>query len=266
LDTAYWTGLNHFVIWGSIVFYFAFTFAFYMPVFEYAYQGVARNLMSTAVFWFTMLLTVTILLVPVVAERFYYIDTRPTLTDKVRLKQKILKSKSKSGELILRRASTVRRSTRSLNRSGYAFAHSEGFGSLITSGAYMRRVTDPNDKKAAKNRKKRGSTGSDSGSVTYAPNGKQRRGSRGSRGSAGSDGVPAQRSVPKVPSNQSQTISHVNSNNNSSQPQRGKRQLEHCNSIEELGAHEMPNVLVQRGAQNSVTLRPNGKQIESTEL
>lgn len=79
-----------------------------------------------------------------VAERFYFIDTRPTLTDKVRLKQKISKSKSKSGELILRRASSMRRSTRSIGRSGYAFAHQEGFGKLITSGANMRSRSDIN--------------------------------------------------------------------------------------------------------------------------
>ena len=107
-------------------------------------MGSARNVMSTANFWFTLILTVTILLVPVVAERFYFIDTRPTLTDKVRLKQKISKSKAKTGELILRRASTMRRSTRSIGRSGYAFAHQEGFGRLITSGTNMRSRSDIN--------------------------------------------------------------------------------------------------------------------------
>lgn len=145
LDTTYWTGFNHFVIWGSLVFYFAATFVFYSdPIDYYSYLGTARNVMSTANFWFTLILTVTVLLVPVVAERFYFIDTRPTLTDKVRLKQKISKSKSKTGELILRRASTMRRSTRSIGRSGYAFSHQEGFGQLITSGTNMRSRSDIN--------------------------------------------------------------------------------------------------------------------------
>jgi len=93
-------------------------------------------MMGTANFWFTLVVTLTILLVPVVAERFYLIDTRPTLSDKVRLKQRMSKSKSKSGELIIRRASTFRRSQRSM-RSGYAFAHQEGFGELITTGNIM---------------------------------------------------------------------------------------------------------------------------------
>jgi len=146
LDTSYWTGFNHLVIWGSILFYFGFTFLTYADFFDYEYVGTARNVMSTGPFWFTLILTVTILLVPVVAERFYYIDTRPTLTDKVRLKQKISKSKSRSGELILRRQSTMRRSTRSL-RSGYAFSHAEGFGNLITSGTNMRLPNDSVERK-----------------------------------------------------------------------------------------------------------------------
>ena len=123
LDTSYWTGFNHFVIWGSIFFYFAFTFVFYSELFDYTYLGSAENVMGTANFMFTLILTVTILLLPVVAARFYQIDTRPTLTEKVRLKQRISKSKSKSADLILRRASTMRRSQRSL-RSGYAFCAS----------------------------------------------------------------------------------------------------------------------------------------------
>ena len=137
MDMSYWTGFNHFTVWGSILFYFGFTFVFYSDLFGYEYVGTARNVMSTANFWFTLILTVAILLVPVVAERFYYIDTRPTLTDKVRLKQKISMARTKSGDRIIRRASTMRRSTRSLQRSGYAFAHSQGFGELITTGTNM---------------------------------------------------------------------------------------------------------------------------------
>jgi len=94
--------------------------------------------MGTATFWFTVVLAVTLLLVPVAASRFYRSLTRPTLADRIRLKQRIMtKSKSKSGDLILRHAST-RCSQRSFSRSGYAFAHEEGFGELITTGSMMR--------------------------------------------------------------------------------------------------------------------------------
>ena len=124
-------------MWGSILFYFGFTFIFYSDFFSYSYVGTARNLMTTANFWFTLILTVTILLVPVVAERFYMMDTRPTLTDKVRFKMRRSAMKTRTGQIILRRHSTLRRSIRSVNRSGYAFSHTEGFGRLITTGTNM---------------------------------------------------------------------------------------------------------------------------------
>ena len=137
LETCYWTIFNHVVVWGSILFYFGFTFIFYSDFFSYSYVGTARNLMTTANFWFTLILTVTILLVPVVAERFYMMDTRPTLTDKVRFKMQRSSMKTRTGQIILRRHSTLRHSFRSVNRSGYAFSHTEGFGRLITTGTNM---------------------------------------------------------------------------------------------------------------------------------
>jgi len=83
LETNFWTGINHFFIWGSIVVFFAITLMTHTALFELAYEGVAFNCMNTANFWFTILLCVVILLVPVLAEKFYYVDTRPSLTDKV---------------------------------------------------------------------------------------------------------------------------------------------------------------------------------------
>ena len=83
LETSYWTGFNHFVIWGSIVFYFVFIFAFYSPLFNYSYMGTATTLMATSTFWLTLLLTVVLLLFPVVLCKLYLHETAPTLTDKV---------------------------------------------------------------------------------------------------------------------------------------------------------------------------------------
>ena len=48
-----------------------------------------------------------------------------------------MKPKKRAFERVLRRASTQRRSQRSVGRSGYAFSHEEGFGELITSGSLM---------------------------------------------------------------------------------------------------------------------------------
>jgi hypothetical protein len=45
--------------------------------------------MNEATFWFTTVITVIILVIPVLAWRFYFIDVRPTLSDRVRLKQRL---------------------------------------------------------------------------------------------------------------------------------------------------------------------------------
>ena len=143
LDTSYWTGFNHFVIWGSIIYYFCFHLAFYSDAIRYKYQGVAMKVFSLPKFWLCMVLTSMLLILPMVAFRFYKTNVTPTLSDKVRLKQRIKKSKSRPQMPHLRRASTIRRSTRSM-RSGYAFSHQSGFGQLITSGLNMReRVRTP---------------------------------------------------------------------------------------------------------------------------
>ncbi|XP_060085914.1 phospholipid-transporting ATPase ID-like [Ylistrum balloti] len=147
LETSYWTGFNHFVIWGSIILYFCFILTMYSSVFNYTYMGTAYQVFSTANFWLCLLLTITVLLVPVVAYRFYYLDVHPTLSDRTRLKQRMSKSKSRSGDIVMRRQSTLRRSTRSL-RSGYAFAHQQGFGELITSGLNMRQRVEQSEAKS----------------------------------------------------------------------------------------------------------------------
>ncbi|XP_041374106.1 phospholipid-transporting ATPase ID-like isoform X1 [Gigantopelta aegis] len=136
LDTSYWTGFNHFVIWGSIIYYFCFILAFYSNGIHYTYIGVAFAVFSSPSFWLCLLLTCTILIVPVVAYRFYKTNITASLSDRVRLRQRIKKLKSRSRESHIHRQSFVRHSTRSL-RSGYAFSHQEGFGKLITSGLNM---------------------------------------------------------------------------------------------------------------------------------
>lgn len=132
LDTSYWTRLNHVAIWGSLIFYFALQY-FYNYVIFGSYIGSLLMAMKDPTFWFTSLLTTVVLLLPVVAWRFYRSDVLPTLADRVRLLQR--HSQIKPREEF--RPFSGRRSRRS-TRSGYAFAHTEGFGRLITSGRMMR--------------------------------------------------------------------------------------------------------------------------------
>lgn len=134
---SYWTGFNHFVVWGSIIYYFCFQLAFYSEGLNYTYVGADFSAYGLPIFWLIMLLTCTILIMPMVAWRFYQISVHPSLSDRVRLRQRMHKSKSRARDLKVRRHSTLRRSQRSI-RSGYAFAHQAGFGELITSGINMK--------------------------------------------------------------------------------------------------------------------------------
>ena len=102
-------------------------------------MGCLRMALSCPQFWFTLLLTLAILLMPVVAIRFEECSIRPTLSDRVRLKQRLSRIRAAAKAQLPstfpghRRKSSIRRSRRSV-RSGYAFAHQEGFGTLIMSG------------------------------------------------------------------------------------------------------------------------------------
>ncbi|EEB16029.1 ATPase, class I, type 8B, putative [Pediculus humanus corporis] len=139
MDTSYWTIFNHITIWGSLLFYFILDYSYNYTI-QGAYVGTLTMAMSEAMFWYTTVITVTVLTIPVLAVRFYLADVKPSISDRVRLKQRLaaIKFRSRSSQDVLRTPS-VRRTRRSI-RSGYAFAHQEGFGRLITSGKIMRKL------------------------------------------------------------------------------------------------------------------------------
>ncbi|XP_015123681.1 phospholipid-transporting ATPase ID isoform X2 [Diachasma alloeum] len=146
LDTSYWTIVNHIMVWGSLIWYFILDY-FYNFIIGGSYVGSLTMAMSEATFWFTTVISCIILVIPVLSWRFFFIDVRPTLSDRVRLKQRLAQMRSRQSQDILRTPST-RRTRRSL-RSGYAFAHQEGFGRLITSGKIMRKLPNGGDFKFA---------------------------------------------------------------------------------------------------------------------
>ena len=144
MDTSYWTGFNHFCIWGTLIVHFIFHFALYS---EYIYRifgqgwyyiGTAQAVCSTATFWFTVLITSAILLLPIIAYRFIRLDLSPTQADKVRILQKYgTKTPKSKSTIFATRPRSMRASTRSLKRSAYAFSHEEGFAALIREGKMM---------------------------------------------------------------------------------------------------------------------------------
>jgi len=48
------------------------------------YMGSLSTALGEPIFYFTAILTLVVVMVPVVAWRFYWIDVHPTLSDKVR--------------------------------------------------------------------------------------------------------------------------------------------------------------------------------------
>lgn len=94
--------------------------SFYNYVIGGPYVGALAKAMTGSTFWLTMVVTVSILMVPVLAWRFYSFDCHPSLADKIRMKQRHSKLMRSKPEML--RTPSARRSRRSL-RSSYAFAH-----------------------------------------------------------------------------------------------------------------------------------------------
>ncbi|KAK7886810.1 hypothetical protein WMY93_026431 [Mugilogobius chulae] len=152
LDTGYWTIINHMCIWGSLGLYFSIMFALHSQTLfkifpkQFHFVGSAQSTLLQPVVWLTIALATAICIVPVLTFRFLKLDLRPQLSDTVRYTQLVRQKKRKlagrgaAGHW--RGASTMsegRLGARSgSRRSGYAFAHQEGFGELITSGKNMR--------------------------------------------------------------------------------------------------------------------------------
>ncbi|KFM73054.1 putative phospholipid-transporting ATPase ID, partial [Stegodyphus mimosarum] len=140
LDTSYWTVFNHIVIFGSVAFFFALTLFINSDLIKSKYLGAFRMTLSSPTFWFTTLLILVILLIPIIAIRFYYVHVHPTLSDRVRLKQRRMRIQAEPSEPQIMMPQLMRRpSRRKSMRSGYAFAHQEGFGRLIMSGKIMKK-------------------------------------------------------------------------------------------------------------------------------
>ncbi|EAW77380.1 ATPase, Class I, type 8B, member 4, isoform CRA_a [Homo sapiens] len=143
LDTSYWTFINHVFIWGSIAIYFSILFTMHsngiFGIFpnQFPFVGNARHSLTQKCIWLVILLTTVASVMPVVAFRFLKVDLYPTLSDQIRRWQKAQK---KARPPSSRRPRTRRSSSR---RSGYAFAHQEGYGELITSGKNMRAKNPP---------------------------------------------------------------------------------------------------------------------------
>uniref|UniRef100_A0A915Q6M5 P-type ATPase C-terminal domain-containing protein n=1 Tax=Setaria digitata TaxID=48799 RepID=A0A915Q6M5_9BILA len=151
-DTSYWTIFNHIVIWGSVVFYFGLSYILYeaSPIrlvskLQSAQSyGVMQRAFTSLQFWLSLLMVSVILLLPVLINRFFWLDTHPTYADRLRMRRKLLPSmedeKPESVTKAKSRSITARRSRGISIRSGYAFSHQQGFGDLILRGELFKQM------------------------------------------------------------------------------------------------------------------------------
>ncbi|XP_025786909.1 phospholipid-transporting ATPase IC [Puma concolor] len=146
LDTSYWTFVNAFSIFGSIALYFGIMFDFHSAgihvLFPSAFQftGTASNALRQPYIWLTIILTVAVCLLPVVAIRFLSMTIWPSESDKIQKHRKRLKAE----EQWKRRQHVFRRGVSS-RRSAYAFSHQRGYADLISSGRSIRKKRSPLD-------------------------------------------------------------------------------------------------------------------------
>lgn len=146
LDTSYWTFVNAFSIFGSIALYFGIMFDFHSAgihvLFPSAFQftGTASNALRQPYIWLTIILTVAVCLLPVVAIRFLSMTIWPSESDKIQKHRKRLKAE----EQWKRRQNVFRRGVSS-RRSAYAFSHQRGYADLISSGRSIRKKRSPLD-------------------------------------------------------------------------------------------------------------------------
>jgi len=137
LEMWYWTGLYHFVLWGTVVVHFLFHFALYSTyiykIFKtnYQYVGVAQEVLSTGNFWCTLFITCAVLLLPVFGREFFRMRFMPNKTDRARLNQRY---RMEEKAAFVAHIQQKLRQPKRIIRSGYAFSQQEGWGPLITSG------------------------------------------------------------------------------------------------------------------------------------
>ncbi|XP_075415078.1 phospholipid-transporting ATPase FetA-like [Tenrec ecaudatus] len=139
LKTAYWTSISHLFIWGSLTFYFCVIFFLYSDnlclMFPNTFQflGVARNTLRQPQAWLSIVLAVTLCMVPVIAYQFLRPLFWPLNVDKA-----LSRIQECMRQHPMPPAAPARRKHMNPRRSAYAFSHKQGFGALITSGRTLK--------------------------------------------------------------------------------------------------------------------------------
>jgi len=93
LSTWHWTVFNHIAVWGSCIFYFLFSYLVMSDVWSLdpEYQATVSVLGSTPLFWLTLVISVSLVVVPVFAVNSLVTAIRPTITDRIQQLQRHLR-------------------------------------------------------------------------------------------------------------------------------------------------------------------------------
>lgn len=87
LDTHYWTWINHFVIWGSLLFYIVFSLLWggiIWPVLSYQRMYyVFIQMLSSGPAWLAIILLITVSLLPDVLKKVLCKQLWPSATERV---------------------------------------------------------------------------------------------------------------------------------------------------------------------------------------
>uniref|UniRef100_A0A1X7U3D1 Phospholipid-transporting ATPase n=1 Tax=Amphimedon queenslandica TaxID=400682 RepID=A0A1X7U3D1_AMPQE len=159
MDTNYWNPVIHIFIWGSILSWWVVPpFLSNVPYFYnfnvLSYYGVSNEVLASFHFYFYTFLAMALALLPVFFARIILTELFPSLLDDVRLSEDKISSKEraewfkghiqralpgKKEELLEEegRVTPVSSGLLRHQRSSYAFAHEEGFGSHILTGRYL---------------------------------------------------------------------------------------------------------------------------------
>ncbi|KAK7880505.1 hypothetical protein WMY93_032859 [Mugilogobius chulae] len=89
LDTHYWTWINHFVIWGSLLFYVVFSLLWGGIIWPFLnYQRmyyVFMQMLASGPAWLSIILLIAACLVPDVAKTVLWRALWPTTTEKIQI-------------------------------------------------------------------------------------------------------------------------------------------------------------------------------------
>ncbi|KAG5833521.1 probable phospholipid-transporting ATPase IH isoform X3 [Anguilla anguilla] len=94
LDTHYWTWINHFVIWGSLLFYVIFSLLWGGIIWPFLnYQRmyyVFMQMLSSGPAWLSIIMLVTVCLLPDVLKKVLWRTLWPTTTERIQTKRRCL--------------------------------------------------------------------------------------------------------------------------------------------------------------------------------